>query len=960
MTENADDELPPAVMAAFRVEPALFTGEVRAAAVNFVKACREGTADQKDLETSFNGVFLMLAREYRSFAKIDLVAYANLAIKAATEGLRNNLFDSDSVPYRLGAGDDAREVQVLVTKDAKESTEVADSPFFRHTKVKQFSAVSAWHVAKHLSVSYNSLPLLYGASGAGKTMCGISVVAFMASASSPGACVRLRCTAATFRMSLTELLEPDPTIVPCLDRWRARNPNAEFFHIGVFEETYGQAATANQEERNSVVQRLVLRAMENVIEAKYRHPPRSAGLLVVFIDEAEQVPTFVRAMCACYLQLQTLISRQFSGGKCVVKIVVAGTGIEGANHDIGSEPLTTWLHHVQPDAWSVLVNHLPVGIRDLLTTDGTTLVRVVNGMCRNARVAAIFVDEMERLAVPARDLPNLNPMLALRTAATIAANSCKLANRRGELSTGAHLAVVLRAIAQQTSKAEVHSGAYSLAQYGLLVDRAETRLFIFTHKSKYELLARLGLEIDQPKGLFLLREYLGVRYELSAAHVMMLQLALGIADHSEAPDGFEKVVADFIAVAMELSRADIRMNFDFFKTTPPWEMPNGWTAPLTLAAGLRRSMPTAIVGCKPKEPQHDVDRVLSTRKLEPKSTRSVSPKQKKKKTSSDEATDDEAMDANDGDDSGLTLQQYLEKHIIPSQEPSKQAPRLGKVIVNYPLAKYADVIAFIGTDQLLLANAKRTTTGALSIPGVFRELYKMGHRDWRSVLAALSPEELAGTPPEVRAHAQKFGFKKRLETTPENVKRWLTEHGKRDVNQLTKLLGQNRRVTYAIMVYGKRPIALPVCVPETWPSVAGAPARPQMPTALHNALKLLVAEEPQTSDATEAARYAVETANAETEFLPQTLCEAMRKSRGHTQSQPLSHGQREYLRHELSVPEDVLLLFAPSPAHSGLNSTPDSKSYAAEQLWGYYPILVNPPLEPPHLRPIVMLTNDER
>jgi hypothetical protein len=310
----------------------------------------------------------------------------------------------------------------------------------------------------------------------------------------------------------------------------------------------------------------------------------------------------------------------------------------------------------------------------------------------------------------------------------------------------------------------------------------------------------------------------------------------------------------------------------------------------------------------------------------------------------------------------LTLQQYLEKHVIPSQEPSKQAPRLGKIIVNDPFARYADVIAFIGTHELLLVKAKRYTKNPLCLLGVFRELYKMGHRDWRSVLAALSPEDLAGAPPKVRAHAEKFDFKERVETAPENVKRWLTEHGQRDVNQLTKLLGQHRRVTYAIMAYGMPPIALPVCVPETWPSAAGTRARPQMPTALRDALKLLLAEGPHASDAIEAARRAVETANAKTEFLPQTLCEEMRKRPQHTRSQPLSDGQRAYLRslqHELSVPEDVLLLFAPSPARSGRNSPPDSESFAAEQLWGYYPILVDTPSEPRQLRPIVMLTNDD-
>jgi hypothetical protein len=50
------------------------------------------------------------------------------------------------------------------------------------------------------------------------------------------------------------------------------------------------------------------------------------------------------------------------------------------------------------------------------------------------------------------------------------------------------------------------------------------------------------------------------------------------------------------------------------------------------------------------------------------------------------------------------------------------------------------------------------------------------------------------------------------------------------------------------------------------------------------------------------------------------------------------------------------LLYAPNPAHTGSSSTPDSESFAAEQLWGYYPIVVNPPLAPRRLPAIVTPT----
>jgi hypothetical protein len=181
-------------------------------------------------------------------------------------------------------------------------------------------------------------------------MCGISVAAYLNPA---GACLRLRCTADIFVIDPAQLLGPDPTRMPLLARWSSQFPKKRF-SIDDFEATYGQpAASSCQKERDLVAQHFVLVAMDEVIKEKNRHPPTVARPLIVFLDDAGQCPTFVRAMCACFPVLQRAISIRFSGGMCPVRIIMAGTGIEGANHHVGSEPKTSWLYHVRSDAWSV-------------------------------------------------------------------------------------------------------------------------------------------------------------------------------------------------------------------------------------------------------------------------------------------------------------------------------------------------------------------------------------------------------------------------------------------------------------------------------------------------------------------------------------------------------------------------------------------------------------------------------
>jgi hypothetical protein len=601
---------------AFETKP-----EAKRALLTFITACRERKS-RDWLHVCASKVMTKLGFELEEdYGRFNLQD----AIDAATFGIRT-LFDGDSVMFNIGqtSWTKNRQVQVLVTKAALTNPNDSDSPFYRHRNVARYSAASTVKVVKQFDAQPAALPLLFGDSGSGKSMCGISAVAYMDPTNGPGACLRLRCSSDTFALDIAELLGSDPTQMTVLSKWHTES-SRKVLNIDAFEQIYEQCDVDQRsvfhEERNRVAQKLVLGALDHVIEAKNRDAPMSARPLVVFIDEAGQRPTFVRAMCACFGELEMAISDRFSRGKCKVKIIMAGTGIECAHHHAGSEPETAWLHHVQPDAWSELENEVPTGIQRLLTSSPDTLVHIINGMLRNARVASIFVDEVRRF-VPSGFVEH-DPMLAMRAAATTAGLCYIRYSRRRGLSAGADFAVVLRAMAQQTRQADVHSG--ELAKYGLLVDRAEALAVNDTAKTKHHaMLCSLDPPTaPNPKALFLHRDYLGVRYELGIAHVVMLHLALHIhGDRAATSDGFEHVAADFIAVALELSRPDVNMDFDFFRTTPPWSaalpMPNGWMAPLMLAERLRRSAPPAIARGNRDDPSRaDVDRIISTVRLEP-------------------------------------------------------------------------------------------------------------------------------------------------------------------------------------------------------------------------------------------------------------------------------------------------------------------------------------------------------
>jgi hypothetical protein len=972
---TAERRVPPSLAAAFdaSVEDFDRNPAARAAALAFMDACAPGKATPAKILMQHAGeVTKALTGGVIPWDRLMLIHEA--AEQAAKSALCHSLslFDCNSVSFPLG---DGRSVQVLVKRNTQ--PESMDSPLYRHTAVKAFEAAYTKTVAAKLCLQNNPLPLLYGASGSGKTMCGISVAVEL---HPRGACLRLRCGAETslYAIDSDRLLEtPTGKIEYCrLATWRANHPQQRgWFTMDNFESVYSSVAHG-QAERNMVAQYFVLKEIEAVISEEHRGDVEESRPLVVFIDEAGQHPTFVRAMCACFHDLQATIRVRFSNRTCPVSLILAGTGIECADNRVGSEHSTVFLCHVRPDAWSKLRLTLPYKVRRLLAIDTSTLVRLINGMVLNARVAAKFAIEIEKLDdSKGADLFKLDPMLALRTAAVIAAQLYKQINRRGNLSDGGDFAVLLLAMAQQTSVTELGP----LSHYGLLVDRAQKMLVTnATQTLQANDMEQLPVPCNPQEALYLSRTFHGVRYEVEIAQTMMLQLVLKLGvDQQATPRGFETACGDFTAMAMEFSRMDVGMNFTFFRNKPPWTLPHGWNAPLLLAERLRGSSVPEMVSRPKQNSRHDVARITNSKELS-------------------------ASDADCGTDENVSalVKEYIATHILAHLNEAL----LGSVVTNCGTGSYAHVMAFFRETDLLLIRAKMSMEEELSVHDVFEELHNMGNRDWRSVLAKWYSCDLELPSAAPAWLHTKLGtrsaseFAACIENEPpadQDVQGWLkrSTHGaanpvteqlrgatKRAATRATKMRpgvsGEEsdddswesddeelshrkdleqpsaesetelargdkpqqpvRRVTYVIMAYGKEPPPIPVVLRDDAP-------------ALCDAMRLLLAQDlsslPRVSEKIAHARQMV--AEAASGHVPATLLEALSTT---AVTDDLSDGQRRTLRsisHALSVPDDVLLLYAPHYV-----GRPTSGKFAAAQLWGYYPIVVNPPLTPSLCEPI--------
>jgi hypothetical protein len=321
-----------------RLDGAQFEGNPRAlkALARFVGACGEGPVT-KSLE--YLALAVVDALELHDVGIVAEHAIVVAAIEAGTGIRRTCLFDGPSIDFPLG---NDKKVKVLVREGTTDSSR--DSPLFGHREMKALEGDGASQITRMIAGSFGPLALITGASGSGKTVCGISVVTHLRG-SATGACLRIRCGTDWFTFS--------PDQEPCvplkeLPHLASRDPN-RLLDLRAFEETY-KAAHGARYERDLVAQHFVLQAIDKVITWHHRGEPTEKGVLVVFLDDAGEYPTFVRAMCSCFFALHTTISDRYSNGMCFVRVIMAGTGIVGEDHKAGSEPSTIFRYHLRPRA----------------------------------------------------------------------------------------------------------------------------------------------------------------------------------------------------------------------------------------------------------------------------------------------------------------------------------------------------------------------------------------------------------------------------------------------------------------------------------------------------------------------------------------------------------------------------------------------------------------------------------
>jgi hypothetical protein len=307
------------------------------ALARFVGACAEGPVTKEHVHLGQQLVWALACHKIEFEAMNAIV----IAVIEAGMGIRRSLFDGPSIDFPLGNGN---KVKVLVREGTTDSSR--DSPLFGHSKMTALEGDDGSQIAATIAGICGPLALISGASGSGKTVCGISVVAHLRRFdSAAGACLRLRCGADWFTFSPRQEPCVDLSRTPLFSKWDPKS----VFDLRAFEETY-KSAHGPPYERDLVAQHFVLQAIDKVITWHHRKEPTKEGTLVVFLDDAGEYPTFVRAMCSCFRILQDDINNRYSNGKCLVRVIMAGTDIVGEDHRIGSQPSPIFRHQMRPRA----------------------------------------------------------------------------------------------------------------------------------------------------------------------------------------------------------------------------------------------------------------------------------------------------------------------------------------------------------------------------------------------------------------------------------------------------------------------------------------------------------------------------------------------------------------------------------------------------------------------------------
>lgn len=591
-------------------------------------------------------------------------------------------------------------------------------------------------------IAENGLPIVYGDSGSGKTHSSIAVAT---------------------KYKRTKMIGDAPDsdyrgicVYVCATEQVAANLD-EF-------ETHHKNGTddAAKKTRNSAAENLVKAMVQTVIPSEYFNRTPTEEKVVIVLDEMGGYPTFVRALCALHsekVEVSQLPFRQRLAAWMSIKelrLIVVGTGIEGVQWQPGSLPGT--FSTMRPvSVWNDVGVFLPETLRDAINQPSTAAARSAKRLVMNARAAVLFVNEFTLLSPTAQILPNdLRPMISMLVRS--AALRFQRLNGLKYLAPHQYAHVMCQAMtAERLGIRQLPHAPWKelCLTYGVLVDRAVASVRNLDNCQRID--STDSSASDSSPGLFLKNEFHGQRYLVPEAQLAVLLAVLGLGDRDSSGEGFEEVAADFLFLSVFMGAATPGQGLDPATLCEP---------DVSTYNDPRSLWPLIATFCKGDNVKRNVYLRRIEKKVEPRPVRAG------RRTPTPPPS---ALEQDDATTSLLLLSGLMEYIHSENHE----------IIINGAMAAYADVIVLLKgpVKHCLLVQLKRYTKTYLQNREAFEELYKLGNREWRAVLATAiaaiekseRPSSSASAKPPLVTNDNKTDASGTLAAVQEAARRWWTE-----------------------------------------------------------------------------------------------------------------------------------------------------------------------------------------
>ena len=296
-------------------------------------------------------------------------------------------------------------------------------------------------------------------------------------------------------------------------------------------DVFPQNIPSDKARRNAVVKRRMLAYAERLVPQTHRRAPPGCtepALVVLVVDEAGTHAAAVRGLCATVTTLcEDLEAKVFPG--CRVRLVVVGTGAEGATLAPGSMPNTYRVVRVRVPAWATLEQNLRVeGLGAVLDelNDAHPTMQLARAMTTNARAAVLFYHVLREWVDMVAFAPTEASRRSVRDMCAAAALRAMRAfvkqNSLSQLSLRGLRYNLMRAIVTQFYKGDLKTDVRDqlFSVFGLVEDRAERVKKV--NRSTEEELQRPTKSVDGGGRIVLKKAYLGQRYAVDPAVLRLI------------------------------------------------------------------------------------------------------------------------------------------------------------------------------------------------------------------------------------------------------------------------------------------------------------------------------------------------------------------------------------------------------------------------------------------------------